>query len=232
LKVPSQYVGKSVKCPQCGEPIRVAAPTRSKSSANANAGLDDLFDEVDLGVSKTGRRCPNCRTDLQSDGVICVKCGFHTETGKQLKTKKTQAVATDAQSAVLAAAKAAPPTELPAPIKTLAKLLNQVGMLGVLAALGFFVFQCYQVFSTSAAFGVDQLIEVAMGTSGYLFGAVILLLAVPSSVAANLVQEGKPAGRILSMVVGFVGLLGLITTLPAILVLKLAFSDEVTRHCR
>ena len=44
-----------------------------------------LLDELGLESSKTGQRCPNCKSDINEDTVICIDCGFNLETGKLLK---------------------------------------------------------------------------------------------------------------------------------------------------
>ena len=102
----------------------------------------------------------------------------------------------------------------------------------MLAAVLFTAFQCYQAFTAADNFTTDQIIEVLSGTPGYVLGAAILLLAVPCALAASMLQDGKPAGRFLSMGVAVVGLIGLVTTVHSVLALKLAFSDEVARHCQ
>ena len=59
---------------------------------------------------------------------------------------------------------------------------------------------------------------------------------VPPTVAAKvakLVETGKPAGRILSIVMGFVALLGFpLLTLLGVLILRLSLSPDVSRYCR
>ena len=95
LSVRPQLAGKAVKCPGCGKPLRIpAAPTAGQPSAadpelTDAADVESLMDEVNLKASATGRRCPDCRKDMQPDDVICVNYGFNTETGRKLGTRRT-----------------------------------------------------------------------------------------------------------------------------------------------
>lgn len=93
LTVKQELAGKAIKCPACGKPVRVGAPQPKPKAQEADPGLPsgegvgDLLDEVDLGQSSTGHRCPVCRADLQEDDIICVQCGYNFETGRKIETK-------------------------------------------------------------------------------------------------------------------------------------------------
>ena len=80
VNAPSQYAGKRVKCPSCGNPLDIPA---------VEAGLHGLMDEA--GISEHPK-CPSCNADLKSpDAVICIECGYNLESGKQVKgIKKKQ----------------------------------------------------------------------------------------------------------------------------------------------
>ena len=75
--------GRRVKCPDCSEPISIPAESTFKKAGSDMAGL---LDEIGIEATRTGVRCPNCRSDLQADAILCVACGFNLETGKVLKT--------------------------------------------------------------------------------------------------------------------------------------------------
>ena len=98
LLVKTELAGKAVTCPSCGNAVRIgtpkkkAAPKPAAAVPPAGGGIDDLLDEVDLSVSATGHRCPECRHELEPDDVICVKCGYNLETGKKLQTRTSRKV--------------------------------------------------------------------------------------------------------------------------------------------
>ncbi len=45
-----------------------------------------LLDELGMEATRTGIRCPNCKTDISAEAILCVACGYNLETGKLLKT--------------------------------------------------------------------------------------------------------------------------------------------------
>jgi hypothetical protein len=230
LQVPRKLAGKSVKCPSCGEAVRVPVP--AKAAAVAAASVGDLLDEVELNLSKTGRRCPECRQDMQLDDVICVNCGYNTETGKKIRVKKAEP-GNRFGNIVLQDDAAVAHTKMPPDVASLVKLLNQAGILAVLMAVGIVAFLGYQRMQADPQLGSDAFVAALAGPGLYVLGAVVLLVVVPGAIAANLVQNGSPAGRILSLVVGFVSLLGFpLVTLIGVMIVKSALSDAVQRHCR
>ncbi len=109
LNVPDQMAGKSGKCPKCSAVIKIpaASPATAQPTPNPGAakgkteklkataaapskkGMDDLFDQVGL-VKKTGTFCPNCDAPLAQGAALCVKCGFHMESGKRLSEHETE----------------------------------------------------------------------------------------------------------------------------------------------
>ena len=63
-----------------------AVPQLAATSASPTA---DLFDEVGL-KAVAGPRCPKCSEPLNPNAVLCVKCGFHIQTGEKLAAAKVQ----------------------------------------------------------------------------------------------------------------------------------------------
>jgi hypothetical protein len=108
-----ELAGKAVKCPKCGQPLKIPAaggapdaPAAAKKPAGAASptktaapktpppkptpapvsAVADIFDEIGIAGSKTGIRCPNCNADMQPGAVICITCGFNTQTKKKIET--------------------------------------------------------------------------------------------------------------------------------------------------
>jgi hypothetical protein len=65
------------------KPANPSPPTPAPASASA---VGSILDEIGLVGSKTGVKCPKCQGDMQPGAVICIACGFNTQTGKQLTT--------------------------------------------------------------------------------------------------------------------------------------------------
>jgi endogenous inhibitor of DNA gyrase (YacG/DUF329 family) len=235
LKVPGKLAGKTVKCPSCGEAIPVPDPAKAAAAALAAAadipaadGVTELLDEAALSISKTGRRCPECRTDMQLDDIICINCGYNTETGRKMKVKKVETGKRVAGVRLKTTSEPARPTA-PPPVQALVKLLNQAGALALLIAIGIVGYLGFLKMQADPAAPTDALLTVLTESGIYILGGFALLVTVPCALAAKLVESGHPVGRILCIVMGFV-------TLPVFLlgalILKLAFSDDVNRFCR
>jgi DNA-directed RNA polymerase subunit RPC12/RpoP len=87
--------GKKVKCPKCSAPIIVGSSKvagtvgNEKKAAVGAAGvrnpLLDLLDEADVKSAARGPLCPNCSTEMKRGAILCVNCGFNTETGEKIR---------------------------------------------------------------------------------------------------------------------------------------------------
>lgn len=108
-----ELAGKAVKCPACQNVIKIPVPGKVVASASPTAGkpaagqaapkppaakaapappkaeLDDLFAQEGFQV-KTGKTCPNCFESAPKEAVLCVKCGFHFETGAKIEGHQTE----------------------------------------------------------------------------------------------------------------------------------------------
>lgn len=103
FNVSSKFAGKTGKCPNCKNPIKVptppaaapvanvpAAPAAAPMPAPAPGGHDplaaamgDVLDDAGL-TQGSGPSCPKCYTDIPPGTVMCVSCGFNLQTGEQL----------------------------------------------------------------------------------------------------------------------------------------------------
>ena len=111
-----ELAGKTVKCPNCKEPLKIAAssssPASSKTAAAKTASTnpapstsnkaaqvkaaptkapppsDDLFDEIGLAPPVEGMRpCPGCAEPMPIDAILCIKCGYNTRIGRRMLTE-------------------------------------------------------------------------------------------------------------------------------------------------
>lgn len=107
-----ELAGKTVKCPNCQQPLKIAAgggnnqpakaaaPTGKSAPAKAAAPKaapaapphDDLFDEIGLAPPVEGMRpCPGCSEPMPIDAILCVKCGYNTRIGRRMHTEVAEA---------------------------------------------------------------------------------------------------------------------------------------------
>lgn len=108
FRAKDELAGKAVKCPKCGQALRIPAagqpagaaqpaprqpapaPQQRVAQTSAAPGplgpgsLDDLFDEVGLEKSTSGMLCMQCGKPMPVGGVLCVHCGYNHQTGERL----------------------------------------------------------------------------------------------------------------------------------------------------
>jgi len=98
-------VGKAVKCPGCAQTLKVpggggggVTPRKAAAPADdaafSDGSLDDLFDEEGFEQSVESV-CPSCRSVMPAGAVLCVKCGFHRESGTRLTAHQIAGVDID-----------------------------------------------------------------------------------------------------------------------------------------
>jgi len=105
-KGPAELQGKKVRCKACGHTFMVKAPDRSKSgspaktaSKKAPAPAVEQQDDEDGGKNPYQLtdvvlvpRCPQCAHEMESaDAIVCLNCGYNTQTRIRMKTVKTYA---------------------------------------------------------------------------------------------------------------------------------------------
>ena len=98
-KAPAEVLGKKIKCKACGHIFAVRAAESKASSAKgtkatankpkavksaAQQMVDDEFQEdsnpYDVTRTDLRARCPHCAGALEEDQVICLECGYNTQT--------------------------------------------------------------------------------------------------------------------------------------------------------
>lgn len=100
LQVKDELAGKKVRCPNCKQPLKIpdapaaAAPAAGSPAAGgfggADSGMEDLFDEVGL-KQRQGATCPNCTSDMKPGAILCIECGYNTQTGEVIAGHQSEA---------------------------------------------------------------------------------------------------------------------------------------------
>ncbi len=106
LNVRDDLAGKKIKCPGCGNALVVggggaaaAAPARPAprppaQPAAPSGRMDDLFSEEGFS-EQVAAVCPACRQEMEAGAILCVKCGYNTQTGERYEAHKTAGVDVD-----------------------------------------------------------------------------------------------------------------------------------------
>jgi hypothetical protein len=111
ITAPAEVVGKKVRCKACGHVFAVKggpapagkapagkAPAKAAgAAAGPPANTKPHANEEDEGPAsyavsdlKLAPRCPNCANEMESEeSIICLHCGYNTQTRIQTKLKKT-----------------------------------------------------------------------------------------------------------------------------------------------
>src|SRR5207302_5001730 len=99
-------VGKKIRCKSCKATFRVkepkAAAQRGASTAQAGGtqaaaassmgyALEDADGKNPYRMSDviTSSRCPQCAADMEEGDIICLNCGYNTQTRYRVQTVKT-----------------------------------------------------------------------------------------------------------------------------------------------
>lgn len=133
LSVKDAMAGKAVKCPGCGNVVRVpggdaAAPAKAAAAAPAPVapaagGISDLFDEEGFS-DQVAAVCPACRSELKAGAILCTKCGYNTQTGEQFEAHKLAGVDIDYGELALMKAE----SDLAADKKAQEDMVNKAGL--------------------------------------------------------------------------------------------------------
>ena len=87
LKVPSDQLGKKVRCPKCIQPtvVKESTPELEAKSKAAKPAVREAEP-----ATKKKNRCPACLTKLPPGSVFCTNCGFDFRTNQQVKSSVFQ----------------------------------------------------------------------------------------------------------------------------------------------
>lgn len=110
MKAPENVVGKKVRCKSCqaafvaakstgkattSKPAKPAAaavkkPPEKPVPAKQNLDDDDEDDGKSYGLIDVdlSSRCPDCANEMEEGAVICLTCGYNTQTRERAKTRK------------------------------------------------------------------------------------------------------------------------------------------------
>jgi hypothetical protein len=80
---------------KAAKPAKPAPPPKAAKPAKPSPDEDFEVDSNPYGVTRTelGFRCPQCAAEMPSDdAVICLNCGYNTQTREQFRMKKVKDV--------------------------------------------------------------------------------------------------------------------------------------------
>jgi hypothetical protein len=104
LKGPQELIGKKIRCKSCKATFTVSAPkavagkgaasSSAKTKPDAAPGGYAFEDEEGKNPYKMTdvikiSRCPQCAADMEAEDIICLNCGYNTETRIRIQTVKT-----------------------------------------------------------------------------------------------------------------------------------------------
>jgi len=181
-----ELAGQEGKCPQCGARLQIPAarpkpspPATTGAASTSSADLvasgeplhslsEEEGDEKSPPLEKPAdSACPNCHAEMPPNAVLCVKCGFHTQLGRRLETKR-EADLSPAEEA-MARAEAAldgeeiyvPPSELPPPLPH----VSGTPLLGMIVGLAAAVVAGIALFIVSRVVYIYLLYNVLLGVA-------------------------------------------------------------------
>lgn len=93
FSAPDAARGKSVKCKECGKPVKVPAGDAEPKKKKVEKTIEDedFFSNLDLENVEHAEKqiCPKCAQDVSEEDIECPHCGVNLETG-QISTKQKE----------------------------------------------------------------------------------------------------------------------------------------------
>lgn len=96
IGVKDEYAGRRIKCPKCGQAVRIPVPKPEPAEDPYELDLSQLeasdppstsmLASIATAESATaGKTCPNCGQALTEQAVLCINCGTDLRSGKSLQ---------------------------------------------------------------------------------------------------------------------------------------------------
>jgi hypothetical protein len=99
LKGPEELIGKKIRCKSCKATFTVKAPGKKGAAVSQGAKARDAesyaFEDEDgknpykMSDVVRSSRCPQCAADMEEGDIICLNCGYNTQTRIRHQTVKT-----------------------------------------------------------------------------------------------------------------------------------------------
>jgi hypothetical protein len=97
IKAPETVVGKKIRCKGCGETFTAKAPKATGKPAKPIKLKEEEEEgegEGSYGVTEEylGPRCPDCANAMEEGDIVCLHCGYNTNTRTKPQRKKVRDV--------------------------------------------------------------------------------------------------------------------------------------------
>jgi DNA-directed RNA polymerase subunit M/transcription elongation factor TFIIS len=102
IKIPADVEGKKIKCKGCGTvfvavstAVKPESPTaKPKPAGDVYKAMDDDDDgdgkPYDVTSLDQAPRCPFCTEELEEGAIVCLNCGYNTETRQRAATRRVK----------------------------------------------------------------------------------------------------------------------------------------------
>jgi hypothetical protein len=90
LRAAATVHGKKIRCKSCGHVFTAKKP-EAKAAPAKQGGMQDLVaDNNPYAVTDTDLaiRCPHCAGEMEEGDILCIHCGYNTQTRERHETRK------------------------------------------------------------------------------------------------------------------------------------------------
>lgn len=74
------FAGKTVACPACKAPLKIAPPRPTAVPAPEPTGVGSILDEIGLKTDERGIVCPKCQGHIAIGTSVCKRCHYNLQT--------------------------------------------------------------------------------------------------------------------------------------------------------